>query len=106
MRNLYKLEKDDQGKFNILDPDGDIIFTDKNQTDIDLLMVFLNERPMDNYGITYTRSYQHQNHCIIASTITWNDESVLTFGEANCTKEEETRGYGILTHLNREHYRS
>lgn len=102
MRNLYKLEKDDQGKFNILDPDGDIIFTDKNQADLGLLLLFLNERFRDKYEISYT--YNYSNRQITSSTILVDDEMVLTFTEANEKKEEETRGYGILTHLNREQY--
>ena len=103
MTKLYKLEKDGN-VFNILDHDGDVIFTDKNQADLGLLLLFLNERSNDKYEISYTWSYRNSPRCITASTILVDDEMVLTFSEANETKEEDTRGYGILTLLNRNQF--
>lgn len=104
MRNLYQLDKDDQNNFNILDPDGGIIFTDKNKANLGLLVMYLNNRTRDNYEVRY--HYDNRDRIISSNILVDGDDVFLEFKEANCTKEEETRGYGIVTHLNREHSRS
>lgn len=103
MSRLYKIEQNGEGAFDIVDPDGDTIFSNNTRVDLDLLLLFLNERSADKYEISYT--YNYSNRQITSFTILVDDEMVMTFSEANCTREEETRGYGILSHLNREHIR-
>ena len=100
MTKLYRVEKS-QGVFNVLDPDDDVIFTDKSQADIGFLVMLLNNRSNDNYEVSY--SHDKHDH-IISSTIMVGADAVLVFSEASVTDEKETRGYGILTHLNRKHF--
>ena len=95
---LYTLETD-QNITHILDPDGDIILSG-TRADMGLLVIMLNNRSSDKYKVSYSFD-KHER--IISSTIYQDQDFIVTLPEYSSYKEEETSGYGILTHLNRRH---
>lgn len=101
MSKVYKLEKDTDGTFSILDPDGDIIFSYETNDYVESLLHALNYDNHEKYEITYNFD---KNNYIVSSQIVKLGVLVFRIVEHSVSKEEDTRGYGILTHLNRNQF--